>query len=131
MTTDRREHKRVEIKGDVLVYYKAGNSLVTATNEVSIKDVSAGGAKITSESPYPLSFAVNMNISLPDGPVKMQGAVVRVEEVEENEAYDIGIKFFGLADNDVQRLTRFIAEHLQGTHNIPLLPDSATDLPLS
>lgn len=131
MTIERREHRRVEIGCEVLVYYKAGNSLVTATNEVSIKDVSAGGAKISSDSPYPLSFTVNMNIALPDGPVKMQGAVVRVEEVQENEAYDIGIKFFGLADNDVQRLTRFIAEHLHGRHDISLLSDSATDLPLA
>lgn len=130
MTIERREHRRIDIGCEVLVYYRAGNSLVTATNEVSIKDVSAGGAKISSESPYPLSFTVNMNISLPDGPVKMQGAVVRVEEVEENEAYDIGIKFFGLADNDVQRLTRFIAEYLEGRDNIIPPPDAATDLPL-
>ncbi|MDH4101186.1 MAG: PilZ domain-containing protein [Nitrospirota bacterium] len=113
---ERRDNPRVEIKGDVLVYYRAGKSLINVTDDVAIKDVSTGGAKVSSETPFPLSLAVNMNIDLPGGSIKMQGSVVHIEEIADKDAYDIGIKFFGITQDDAQRLTRFISEHSEHTH---------------
>lgn len=112
---ERRDNPRVEIKGDVLVYYRAGKSLVTVTDDIALKDVSAGGARVSSETPFPLSLAVNMNIDLPGGSIKMQGSVVHIEEIADKDAYDIGIKFFGITQDDAQRLTRFISEHTHDT----------------
>lgn len=109
MGIERRQHKRVEIEGEVLISYRAGQSSVTVSEEVAIKDISVGGARVSTEVPYPLSFDVSLNISLPNGPIEMAGTVIRIVELTENEAYDLGIQFSDLSEDSFRRLQEFIA----------------------
>lgn len=109
MGIERRQYKRIEIDGEVLISYRAGQSSVTVSEEVAIKDISVGGARVSTEVPYPLSFNVSLNISLPTGQIEMEGTIIRIVELEENEAYDLGIKFSDLSDDSFRRLQEFIA----------------------
>jgi len=71
------------------------------------RDISLGGMRVYSDEEFSVGARLDLDVMLPDGdPVRCWAQVVwRLELPADGPArYDVGLKFFDMAEPDLQRL---------------------------
>ncbi|MCM8787274.1 MAG: PilZ domain-containing protein, partial [Candidatus Omnitrophica bacterium] len=76
------------------------------------KDISAGGFLFVSKETIDIGTIIEVTIELPDGisaPIECLAKVVRLEEIEENKLYYVGVCFLDMTSEQRYRLEKFVS----------------------
>jgi uncharacterized protein (TIGR02266 family) len=73
-------------------------------------DVSGGGVFVSTYEPHPMGSRVDIELALPEGPVRARGVVRWVREMANGVAPGLGIAFEHLSDDDQSAIERFCEE---------------------
>lgn len=123
MPQEKRQYRRIPIGATVnlqeLSFQKEGDAARTA-----YKDVSVGGLLVESDQPLPLGTLLKLEIKVPgwgkhqhrfgppgEGdlrPLVAVGEVVRIEKMDGEEGFELGVKFLNVYPDDLAALVRFI-----------------------
>ncbi len=115
--TDRRVFKRLPAK--INVHYKmvklpgeSKPSGFTAEHLTVSSDSSAGGLLFISSEPIVPGSIVEITVEIPDGdkPVVCLARVVRVDEVEADRKFKVGVYFLDLSGGQRARLNKYVEE---------------------
>ncbi|MDP1853408.1 MAG: PilT/PilU family type 4a pilus ATPase [Candidatus Omnitrophota bacterium] len=97
------------------------------------KDISTGGILFESDRVIPLDAKVKITLSLPGAARNIEAIskIVRVEEVEFKEQYNIGVMFVDIGPQDSAELLKLV-EHLDIIHVLDFaVKNNASDIHLS
>ena len=74
------------------------------------KDISGGGISFYTKGSFPLGTILEFEVDVPsiDHSVRALGRVMRIEEVEADQLYDVGISFSQIDDKDQKDLVEYI-----------------------
>lgn len=77
------------------------------------RDVSAGGLKFAAKRPFTTGTILELAIELQDGPppVECLARITRVEEAEEDKAYEIAVCFLDLTRAVRARLEKYVEKN--------------------
>ena len=124
MRQDKRQFRRIPIGASVKIQELSFQQGAGATSTV-YKDVSAGGLLIESAKAIALGTILKLEIKIPgwgktqnrfatpaEGeevpPMVAVGKVVRLEELDGDEGFEVGVKFTKVAPDDLEALLKFI-----------------------
>ena len=113
--TDRRRHPRAEIICPVIIQTK--RTVVSGET----RNISAGGALIRCRRQLRPDQVINMfiNVSPPSPRVLVSARVVRSNisySASKAGTYDIGVEFRAVSDQDQERISTMVAEHLKSEY---------------
>ena len=123
MPQEKRQFRRIPLGATVsfqeLSFQKEGEAARTV-----YKDVSVGGLLVSSDKPLPLGSLLKLELKVPgwgkhqnrfgppgEGdlrPLVAVGEVVRLERMEEDGSYELGVKFLNVYPDDLAALVKFI-----------------------
>lgn len=123
MPQEKRQYRRIPIGATVslqeLSFQKEGEAARTV-----YKDVSVGGLLVSSDKPLPLGTLLKLEIKVPgwgkhqnrfgppgEGdlrPLVAVGEVVRLEQMDDDAGYELGVKFLNVYPDDLAALVKFI-----------------------
>lgn len=77
-------------------------------------NIGGGGLLFGIEEPVAISAVMDIEINLPVSPIPMSvvARVVRVEEIDAGNRYDVGVEFLEICDEDKRALEEFIRDRL-------------------
>ena len=116
MNENKRLHQRykckLQIKYEIFSSPKLQQPDASWEGETYLLDISEGGILFTSESPIPFSSFLEIEIKIPNKefPIYLTGRVVRLEEIKENQEYEIGFFFKNIFEKDKELLTNYLNE---------------------
>lgn len=123
MPQEKRQYRRIPLGATVnfqeLTFQKEGEAAHTV-----YKDVSVGGLLVECDKPLPLGTLLKLELKVPgwgrhqnrfgppgEGdlrPLVAVGEVVRLEKLEEDGGYELGVKFLNVYPDDLAALVKFI-----------------------
>lgn len=124
MPQEKRQYRRIPIGATVslqeLSFQKEGEAARTV-----YKDVSVGGLLVSSDKPLALGTLLKLEIKVPgwgkhqnrfgppgEGdlrPLVAVGEVVRLEQMDDDAGYELGVKFLNVYPDDLAALVKFIS----------------------
>jgi len=118
---ERRGYKRLDSKINVRYkVFKTKEELIKrgfAAEQFSVtKNISASGLLFVANEPLTIGSILELNIELPDAekPIECLARVLRVEEVQEERAYDIAVCFLDITSAQRARLDKYVEIELEG-----------------
>jgi len=117
---ERRKYPRIPVV--LKVNYSKAADASGALKESISKNINQGGILISASEMIPIDVQMNLEIVSPllPEPIKAKGRVVRVEEIEKDKAYDMGIAFTEISDKDAGFVANYVV-----TVNLDKLLDTA------
>ena len=116
---ERRSFIRLNIKANIRyrVVQSASESLKQnpEAEQLSVtKNVSAGGLVFAANKHIPVGSIVELKIELPmaKNAIECLGRVLRVDEIQVDQAYDVVAHFLDLSGRDRARLDQFVHEEV-------------------
>lgn len=122
-SSNKRRYSRLP-KSSSLKIQKLTFSEETKEDDAVYKDVGGGGILFESKALYEIGALLKLKVDVPgwgkfiknfkrpdENDKKILtaiGEVVRVEEIEKNKIYEIGVKFVNIQDNDFDSLIQYI-----------------------
>ena len=123
MPQEKRQYRRIPLGASVslqeLSFQKEGEAARTV-----YKDVSVGGLLVSSDKPLPLGTLLKLEIKVPgwgkhqnrfgppgEGdlrPLVAVGEVVRLEQMDDDAGYELGVKFLNVYPDDLAALVKYI-----------------------
>jgi hypothetical protein len=98
---ERRRHKRYELSLALAYQWRAEKDTLRTV------DVSMGGIKVRTDTPFPTDESFNLIILLGNAVIKPIGKVVRSQQVSKG-MYDVGIRFESISPQYVSSLEQFL-----------------------
>ena len=113
--TDRRKHPRAEIICPVIIQTK--RTVISGETQ----NISAGGALIRCRRRLRPNQVINMfiSVSLLNPRLSVSAKVVRSSisySAKKAGTYDIGVEFRAVSDQDQERISTMVAEHLKSEY---------------
>jgi hypothetical protein len=100
---ENRRSARVAVSKGVWVSWHASGPRKVSRNVSRVRDLSAGGVFITTDTPVPMGTIVHMLFSLPEGEIRTDG-VVRYEDAGKGN----GVEFTHMGTADRARLQELL-----------------------
>ena len=113
---DRRKYRRLKTEVKVEISYTDPEKDVTSlTTEPISKDIGAGGLLIRHRHALAVGSEVVVKFIIPSEKryIMTFARVVRVDVVEQDKLYDIGLCFMNARDNDIRRIDRYVTDSLE------------------
>jgi len=109
---ERRGHPRISV--NFVINYRI-QELPDSYDLSQTKDVSQGGALLTTNKPFEKGTHLTMNLRIPFVPqkIELKGKVVGSREVVRDLVYETRVSFLGLDENFFKKLGEFIKENLK------------------
>jgi len=109
---ERREHPRISV--NFVINYRI-QELPESYDLSQTKDVSQGGALLTTNKPFEKGTQLTMNLRIPfvSQKIELKGKVVGSREVVRGLVYETRVSFIGLDKNFFNKLGEFIKENLK------------------
>jgi len=109
---ERREHSRMNV--NFVINYRI-QELPDSYDLSQTKDVSQGGALLTTNKPFAKGTSLTMNLRIPfvSQKIKIKGKVINSREVVRDLVYETRVSFVGLDENFFKKLGDFIKENLK------------------
>ena len=109
---ERREHSRMNV--NFVINYRI-QELPDSYDLSQTKDVSQGGALLTTNKPFAKGTSLTMNLRIPfvSQKIKIKGKVINSREVVRDLVYETRVSFVGLDENFFKKLGEFIKENLK------------------
>jgi len=109
---ERREHPRMRV--NFVVNYRI-QELLDSYDLSQTKDVSQGGALLTTNKPFEKDTHLTMNLRIPfvSQKIELEGKVIGSREVVRDLVYETRVSFIGLDENFFKKLGEFIKENLK------------------
>ncbi len=110
--SERREHPRMSV--NFIINYRI-QELPNSYDLSQTRDVSQGGALLTTNKLFEKGFRLTMNLRIPFVPQKIEikGEVISSREVVRDLVYETRVKFLGLGEDFFKKLGEFIKENLK------------------
>ena len=104
---ERRNYVRVD--SNIIIKIQEMSSNEYANKSVA-KDISEGGILFEYYKQYPLGTVLCLELRLPEisKRVVWNGKVARLEKLEEDGLYDVGICFINVDSDDIECLNKYI-----------------------
>jgi c-di-GMP-binding flagellar brake protein YcgR len=112
---ERRKYHRLKTEVKVEISYTDLEKDVTSlTTDPVSKDISAGGLLVRQKKHLDVGSEVVVKFLLPSEKryIMMFARVVRVDVVEKDKLYDIGLCFLNAREHDVSRINKYVADSL-------------------
>lgn len=105
---ERRKFVRIPV-GFKVKYAQKGGVSAQSGEAISV-NISQNGILISTHEPLPISEELDLEITAPrlPNPIKTDGRIVRIEEVEEGKGFAIGIKFLNILEKDSLFIKQYI-----------------------
>jgi len=106
--TERRKYPRIPVVLKVN-YSKAADGGKALKESIS-KNISRGGILICAAEMMPIDTQLNLEIvtpSLPE-PIKAKGRIVKVEEIQKDKVYYMGLSFSEISEKDAEFITNYV-----------------------
>ena len=109
---ERREHSRMNV--NFVINYRI-QELPDSYDLSQTKDVSQGGALLTTNKPFAKGTSLTMNLRIPfvSQKIKIKGKVINSREVVRDLVYETRVSFVGLDENFFKKLGDFINENVK------------------
>ena len=107
---NRRVHKRVQSR--LTVRYRFCDEVNAIEQGVETMDISANGLAFETSKCLPITAQLGIPIEFPSmiGSITTDARIVRVQELEENSRYLVGITFLSLSDASIQAIEAYVQE---------------------
>ena len=109
---EKREHPRMSV--NFVINYRI-QELPDSYDLSQTKDLSQGGALITTNKPFAKGTHLTINLRVPfvSQKIELKGKVVHSREVIRDLIYETRVRFIGLDENFFKKLGEFIKENLK------------------
>ena len=109
---ERREHPRMSV--NFVINYRI-QELMDSYDLSQTKDVSQGGARLTTNKPFEKGTHLAMNLRIPFvlQKIELEAEVIDSREVVRGLVYETRVSFVGLDENFFKKLGEFIKENLK------------------
>ncbi|HZU97627.1 MAG TPA: PilZ domain-containing protein [Planctomycetota bacterium] len=108
--TNRRRHARVRVTN--LVGYAENNSgrgFFTLLGSAVTVDLSESGIRIRTIEPLPIGSNLTFDLKLGGEVHRVQGRVIWGEELEQDRAYEFGVRFFEVDEAALKKLRIYVS----------------------
>ncbi len=109
ITEERRRYSRINFR--IPMRYRKIEANMREFKGSLMKDISAGGARMTIFEFLPLNLRLATEIPLISGlrPIRGAGRVAWVNKVAYGDQYDVGLEFIEIEPEDIIQISEFIA----------------------
>jgi len=110
--SERREHPRTS--ANFVINYRI-QELVNSYDLSQTKNLSQGGALLTTNQPFVKGAHLIMNLRVPFIPqkIELEAKVIGSREIVRDLVYETRVRFVGLDENFFRKLGEFIKENLK------------------
>ena len=112
---ERRRYQRLLREVAVDVTYKDSSSKrIVAVERSCTRNISAIGLLVVADKMFGVGENVNVQFFLPNSEeeVKASARIVRVEEIVEKEAYELGLEFSGIDETAMSKINKIVIKEL-------------------
>ena len=112
---ERRRYQRLSREVAVDVTYRDPSSRRLVTVERSCtRNISAIGLLVIADRKFVIGDRVNVQLFLPnsDEEVKAEARITRIEEIVENEVYELGLEFADMTEEAMSKINEIITREL-------------------